>query len=107
MEEQERIRQRAYHIWEREGRPEGRHEQHWAQASREIAAEGGTSTAPGDSPTPTAPDHGGTTPGEAAAAAAAVNAPREAEVGPERAVAGGSGGRGQNGGRTAERPRGR
>lgn len=45
-QDQERIRRRAYQIWEREGRPEGRHEQHWAQACQEIAAESGTSTAP-------------------------------------------------------------
>jgi hypothetical protein len=33
----ERIRQRAYEIWEREGRPEGREQEHWEQAEREIA----------------------------------------------------------------------
>jgi hypothetical protein len=33
----ERIRQRAYEIWEREGRPEGREQAHWEQAEREIA----------------------------------------------------------------------
>lgn len=27
---EDRIRQRAHEIWEREGRPEGRHEVHWA-----------------------------------------------------------------------------
>ena len=36
---QERIRQRAQAIWEREGRPEGRHEDHWREAEKEIAAE--------------------------------------------------------------------
>jgi len=35
----ERIRQRAQAIWEREGRPEGRHEHHWREAEKEIAAE--------------------------------------------------------------------
>jgi len=34
-----RIRERAYAIWEREGRPEGQHLQHWEQATREIAEE--------------------------------------------------------------------
>jgi len=34
-----RIRERAYAIWEREGRPEGRHLDHWDQATREIAEE--------------------------------------------------------------------
>jgi hypothetical protein len=34
-----RIRRRAYQIWEREGRPEGREEDHWKLASEEIAIE--------------------------------------------------------------------
>lgn len=34
-----RVRARAYDLWEREGRPEGRHLDHWAQATREIAEE--------------------------------------------------------------------
>jgi len=33
----ELIRQRAYEIWEREGRPECQERRHWEQASREIA----------------------------------------------------------------------
>lgn len=59
MSDEERIRRRAHEIWEREGRPEGRHEDHWAQACREIAAEeggpGGTASSSGmdqDSPSP-------------------------------------------------------
>jgi len=35
----ERISQRAYAIWEREGRKNGNHERHWLQASDEIDAE--------------------------------------------------------------------
>jgi hypothetical protein len=34
-----RVEQRAYELWEREGRPEGRHDHHWAEAERQIAAE--------------------------------------------------------------------
>lgn len=34
-----RIRERAYRIWEEEGRVEGRHEEHWRRAEREIADE--------------------------------------------------------------------
>jgi Protein of unknown function (DUF2934) len=30
------IKNRAYAIWEDEGRPEGRHLEHWRQAAREI-----------------------------------------------------------------------
>jgi hypothetical protein len=33
------IRERAYHIWEREGRPHGREYDHWVQAQVELAAE--------------------------------------------------------------------
>lgn len=35
-EREQRIRNRAYEIWDREGRPLGRELEHWAQASREI-----------------------------------------------------------------------
>ena len=31
------IRERAYEIWEREGRPDGQHENHWRQALAELA----------------------------------------------------------------------
>jgi hypothetical protein len=36
----ERIAARAHLIWEREGRPDGRAAEHWAQAERELLAEG-------------------------------------------------------------------
>ena len=36
---EERIRQRAHELWEREGRPHGRHDDHWQQAREEIDAE--------------------------------------------------------------------
>jgi len=42
MRDEERIRQRAYEIWEREGKPEGREDEHWTQACQEIEAEGGS-----------------------------------------------------------------
>lgn len=32
----EAVRQHAYRIWEREGRPEGQHESHWHQALKEL-----------------------------------------------------------------------
>ncbi len=31
-----RVRDRAYEIWEQEGRPSGRESEHWAQAERET-----------------------------------------------------------------------
>ena len=34
-----RIRERAYELWEQEGRPEGRHLDHWLQAEHELVAE--------------------------------------------------------------------
>lgn len=39
------IRQRAYELWEREGRPEGRHDAHWDQARRETEAGAGRGAA--------------------------------------------------------------
>ena len=35
----EEIRARSYMIWEREGRPEGKSEEHWQRARAELAAE--------------------------------------------------------------------
>lgn len=32
----ELIRSRAYELWEAEGSPHGRHDEHWAQAAQEI-----------------------------------------------------------------------
>ena len=32
----EKIRRRAYELWEQEGRPEGRAAAHWAQAEHEL-----------------------------------------------------------------------
>ena len=34
---QQRVQQRAYELWESEGRPEGREQDHWLQAQHEIA----------------------------------------------------------------------
>jgi hypothetical protein len=38
-EHEQRILERAYHLWEQAGRPEGRDEEFWRQAQDEIAAE--------------------------------------------------------------------
>lgn len=39
MENREQvIRDHAYRIWEQEGRPEGRQQEHWVQAERELEA---------------------------------------------------------------------
>ena len=39
VEEEQRIRERAYFIWEQEGRPRGRELDHRLRAEAEIAAE--------------------------------------------------------------------
>jgi hypothetical protein len=36
IDRHDHVRERAHLIWEREGRPEGREAEHWAQAEREI-----------------------------------------------------------------------
>lgn len=36
---EEKIRQRAYELWEAEGRPDGKQQEHWERAAREIEAE--------------------------------------------------------------------
>ena len=36
---EEKIRARAYAIWEKEGKPAGRHLEHWLRARRLVAAE--------------------------------------------------------------------
>jgi hypothetical protein len=35
----ERIRTRAYLLWEQEGRPHGRDQEHWQEAERQLAVE--------------------------------------------------------------------
>jgi hypothetical protein len=49
---EEHIRRRAYEIWEREGRPDGRHLDHWHLAASQIEEEeGGTAAAQSAAPT--------------------------------------------------------
>ena len=40
-EELEASNFRAYQIWDQEGRPHGRHEEHWHQAVRELGLDEG------------------------------------------------------------------
>src|SRR5688500_2801776 len=37
---EERVRERAYALWEQEGRPDGREQEHWEEASRELQQNG-------------------------------------------------------------------
>ena len=50
MQDEERVRQRAYEIWEEAGRPDGQHNAHWQQACHEIETEGGEPPATVDAP---------------------------------------------------------
>jgi hypothetical protein len=49
---EERIRKKAYELWEQAGKPEGREADHWAEAERQLNAEDGSAV-------------GGINPGEA------------------------------------------
>jgi hypothetical protein len=40
MDREERIKRRAHELWEHEGRPEGRQQEHWDQAVQEVESEG-------------------------------------------------------------------
>ena len=44
------IRERAYWLWEEEGRPAGRELDHWYRASREIAGRAAAITARAEAP---------------------------------------------------------
>ena len=60
-----RIRDRAYELWESEGRPDGRHDEHWHRARRELDGEGGSSAADSLPDTAPGPDAGIPVPGNA------------------------------------------
>ena len=42
----ERVRLRAYHLWEQDGRPHGRNDQYWQIALKQIQEEQDTATVP-------------------------------------------------------------
>jgi hypothetical protein len=51
----QRVKERAYELWENEGRPSGRHDDHWDRARREIDDEdrgrgSGVEAPPAESP---------------------------------------------------------
>jgi Protein of unknown function (DUF2934) len=49
---EQRIRERAYAIWQREGEGHGLHDAHWRQAEVEISAEDADGAPPASAPTP-------------------------------------------------------
>jgi hypothetical protein len=52
----DRIAERAHRIWESEGRPDDKAEEHWRRAEAEVAAEEHAAAPDGRSPEPPAPD---------------------------------------------------
>ncbi|HKM99822.1 MAG TPA: DUF2934 domain-containing protein [Candidatus Binataceae bacterium] len=44
--DEQKVRECAYRIWEREGRPQGREAEHWEKALRELAMEGASARRP-------------------------------------------------------------
>lgn len=72
---EERIRSRAYELWEAEGRPEGREVDHWLQAAQEVAAERET-TAVGAATRARKPRSTGATPEKRAPATATASRSR-------------------------------
>ncbi len=48
IDDEDRIRARAYAIWEEEGWPDGRHLEHWERACQEIESENQEARADGD-----------------------------------------------------------
>jgi Protein of unknown function (DUF2934) len=95
-ERDEKVRERAYAIWEREGRPEGGAERHWAEAEEELRAEErGRAEVPAASTagTETWTDPGGSVGGEADPAVTSTapeGAPEtEAGIGPDTGTTGG------------------
>lgn len=72
-EREERIRARAYRIWQKDGEPEGRHEEHWRQAEnedRQETAAGGADTARKGGGLASGLQPGGTAPGDSPGATA-------------------------------------
>jgi hypothetical protein len=51
-DKEQRIRRRAYEVWERDGKPDNRAEEHWRQAELE---EGSADASGGVEPEPSAP----------------------------------------------------
>jgi hypothetical protein len=49
-----KVRERAYALWETEGRPSGRHEEHWHRANSEFPVAPVEEAAPGETTPPTA-----------------------------------------------------
>jgi hypothetical protein len=53
---EEDIKARAYAMWEEEGRPEGKHLEHWARAAQEAGDPAAAAEAPMSAPKRNGPD---------------------------------------------------
>ena len=49
---EQRVRQIAYHLWEDDGRPDGRETEYWFKALQQLLAERGTGANPGNDALP-------------------------------------------------------
>ena len=49
QDRERRIHERAYALWQSEGRPEGRHEEHWRQAREAVDGEDAAAGSPATS----------------------------------------------------------
>lgn len=74
----DRVRDRAYNIWETEGRVDGHHERHWHQATHEID----------DGETPELPHDAGEAPEVLGDAAAGLEAEDASDAAPPRSRVG-------------------
>ncbi len=78
-----RVRQHAHAIWEHEGRPQGRHDEHWRQACEAVDRAGSNVSTSDDQPgAPAADPEGGgsaTMAGDLEAGVALHNATGEAQ----------------------------
>ena len=50
MNREQRIRERAYEIWESEGKPHGRDDDHWRRAEVDVETEAAHAGSPGSGP---------------------------------------------------------
>ena len=74
MVNEDAIRQRAYYLWEADGRPDGKHDQYWAQAHHEATLAYAEATANG-----VAKAGKGKSPGAIPAAVKSAKAPKAAK----------------------------
>lgn len=73
---EDRVRERAYALWENEGRPDGRADAIWGQAEREIDSDDGLDTV--IAPTPAEAEAAGVAIDGACAGARSRSKPRQA-----------------------------